>query len=424
MSIEIIMPAMEMAQDTGTLVEWLKREGEYVNKGEPLMAIETDKVNVEIESPGAGILVNVRAKAGDKIPVGQVIAELIPQQDLSGFQKPDRSIPSTPVAERLAKELGVDLSKIQATNNRIQKADVLAFAQTQQTQESFQPRLRAATPQARRFALAQQIDLEQVNGSGPRGAVRLRDIQKIIQTQPKTIAPEASAPEEFTRVPLTAMRQRIAERLQTSYQTAPHINLTISIEMSEVQRMMAQLDPIIQEQAGHALTLTTVLTKLVADVLAKHPRLNAHLIEGEIREYHAVHIGIAVALADGLIVPVVKNIQHKGLAAIQSEISDLAARARLGNLKPAEVRGSTFTISNLGMFEIEQFTAILNLPEVGILSVGVIEDVPRNVNGQIALRPVMHLTLNADHRAVDGAVAAQFLQALKRVLEQPYLVLA
>jgi pyruvate dehydrogenase E2 component (dihydrolipoamide acetyltransferase) len=225
---------------------------------------------------------------------------------------------------------------------------------------------------------------------------------------------------EYVVVPIVGIRKTIAERLQASYQKAPHIALTLSVDMSETQRLIAAVSDMVRSQSGHALTLTSVIAKLVASVLLRHPRLNTHLIGGEIRQFRSVHMGIAVALQEGLIVPVVRDIQQKGLAAIQAEISDLSARARAGTLKPSEVRGSTFTISNLGMFGIEQFTAILNHPEVGILSVGTITDVPTGVEGEITLRPMMQLTLNADHRVVDGAVAAHFLQDLKRTIASPY----
>lgn len=445
MTIEIVMPAMEMAQDNATLVAWLKQEGEYVNKGQALLTIETDKVNVDIEAPGAGYLANVRARAGDKVPVGQVIAELVPELVPAKGTPPAatvKTIAISPLAERLAREFGVEPSAIKPKGARIEKADVMAYVDAQRAPAGEPPvkaRLAPATPQARRLAREHQLDVAALPTSGAYGAVRVRDVERAIETaraaaasQPAPIAApipgspvSAPAPsDEYRVVPIAGIRKKIAERLQASYQTAPHIALTLSADMTEVQRLVEQLNPLVLEQAGHALTITTVLAKLVSGVLLRYPRVNAHLVGDELREYNAVHLGIAVALDEGLIVPVVRDANQKGLAQIQAEVTDLATRARAGGLKPGEVRGSTFTLSNLGMFEIETFTAILNPPEVGILSIGSITDTAVKVDGQIVMRPSMRFTLNADHRAVDGAVAARFLQSLKQVIERPYRVLA
>lgn len=439
--IEIIMPAMEMAQDTGTLLQWLKQEGEFVQKGEPLFQVETDKVSVDIEATGSGYLANVAAQPGDKIPVGQVIAQLVPQPvpaqaqdatvETSTSESVSREVAISPLARLLAQELEIDPAQIPARGRRIEKADVLAFAEARtakQESTAMPQRLPAATPQARRAARERGIDLTSVQGSGPGGAVRLRDLAGLSAAAAVPTAPavqpstptSARGQEAYTVVPLAGIRKSVADRLQASYQTAPHIALTIQVDMTEAKRLVSAVGETVRAQTGHPLTLTTVIAKLVGSVLLRHPRLNAHLVGAEIREFPSVHMGIAVALPEGLIVPVVHDVTQKGLAAIQGEVSDLSARARAGTLKPNEVRGGTFTISNLGMFEIEQFSAILNPPEVAILSVGTITDTPINANGQIVLRPMMHLTLNADHRAVDGAVAAHFLQDLKRTIASPY----
>lgn len=450
MNKPIYMPAMEMAQDKGTLVQWLKQEGAYVQKGEPLFLVETDKVSVEIEATGSGYLANLKAQAGDQVPVGQVIAELVeqapnptgaePQIKPTASEQPTREIQISPLARRLAQELEIDPAQFPQRRGRIEKADVLEYAEQMtgaaQKSTGAQPaalykshRLMPATPQARRMASERGIDLRDVKGSGPKGAVRARDILSLepdtgstnqIVASPALAPQPAAANVDYTVVPIAGIRKTIAERLQSSYQTAPHISLTIAVDMTETQRLISDVNEMVRAQSEHGLTLTTVIAKLVASVLLRHPRVNAHLIGDEIREFYAVHMGIAVALTDGLIVPVVRDIAQKGLAVIQAEVSDLAARARAGTLKPNEVRDSTFTISNLGMFEIEQFSAILNPPEVGILSVGRITETPANSDGQIVLRPMMHLTLNADHRAVDGAVAAQFLKDLKRTIASPY----
>lgn len=445
----IYMPAMEMAQDKGTLVQWLKQEGAYVQKGEPLFLVETDKVSVEIEATGSGYLANLGAQAGDQVPVGQVIAELVEQApdkipvdtqtSVTASAPESREIQISPLAKRLALELDIDPKLITPHRGRIEKADVLEYAArlTAAVQSSgplppalpTQSRLLIpATPQARRIAGERGIDLRQVQGSGPNGAVRARDLEafqsqtvltnEIVAPSDPTLRPAAIL--DYTIVPVAGIRKTIADRLQSSYQTAPHIALTIAVDMFETQRLIASVNETVRAQSGFGLTISSVVAKLVASVLLRHPRVNAHLVGDEIRQFHAVNLGVAVALEDGLIVPVIHDIARKGLAVIQKELSDLSARARAGTLKPHEVRGGTFTLSNLGMFEIEQFSAILNPPEVGILSVGSITETPVNLGGQMGLRPLMHLTLNADHRAVDGAVAAHFLQDLKRTIANPF----
>jgi pyruvate dehydrogenase E2 component (dihydrolipoamide acetyltransferase) len=219
---------------------------------------------------------------------------------------------------------------------------------------------------------------------------------------------------------MKGIRKVIAERLQHSAQTAPHIALTLSVDMTEIKRLMANLAGPVRQETGLELTLTAILARVTALALIRHPRLNAHLVDQEIREFKEVALGIAVALEDGLIVPVIRNAQARGLAALQAELSDLAQRGRAGKLGLDQIKGSTFTISNLGMYGVEQFTAILNPPEVGILAVGAITPGPAELEGQLVMRPLMRLTLMVDHRAVDGAVGAQFLATVKTILENPY----
>jgi pyruvate dehydrogenase E2 component (dihydrolipoamide acetyltransferase) len=223
---------------------------------------------------------------------------------------------------------------------------------------------------------------------------------------------------EYRAVPLKGMRRTIAERLQASYQTAPHISLAMSINASEVRRVIDQ-----SKNSGSKLTLTAIILKAVAATLWVNPRLNAHLVEQEIREFHAVHLGVAVGLENGLVVPVIRNVERKDGATVQSELNDLTNRARSGRLQAHEMKGSTFTVSNLGMFGIEHFSSILNPPEVGILSVGAIKETPVVRDGQIVSEPVMCVTLNADHRAVDGVSAAKWLNSFKEALAEPRHIL-
>lgn len=382
MATEVIMPALEMSQEQGVLVRWLKSEGEFVARGEPLMEIETDKAVMEIEAAASGILSNVIAREGDEIPVGQGIAWLLKE----GEAAPSPAVRAT---------------RPQRPSTRPGTARREPHTKTPTRSPSRRGRVRAS-PRARKMARKLGIDLATVTGSGPKGAILPRDLEAHQAAARKDDAAEL----EYRVVPVKGTRRSIARRTQESYRNAPHISLSLSLDVTGLQ---ARTTP--------QRRLTPCLLKAVADALLKHPRLNAHLVEEEIREFQPVHLGVAVSLEDGLVVPVVRNVERKGVERIQTELADLAERSRKRTLQPEEMKGSTFSVSNLGMYGIEQFTSILNPPEVGILSVGTVRPLPVVVDGQVAVRSRMQVTLNADHRAVDGAAAAQFLKALKEFVE-------
>ena len=405
------MPALEMAQETGTLVRWLKEEGEHVSKGEPLMEIETDKALMEIEATDSGILSHITAQPGEEVPVGRIIALLLTEQEQLGA--PSR-LPSS--AEIPGEDQKKPLSQATVTQPAPREGGQIASAQPRVA-----PKLTPASPKARRLASERGIDLSALSGSGPRGARSAEDVLGGAAEVPGT---PRSGSADHKVVHITGMRKTIAERLLRSHQAAPHISLTLSIDMSQVRQHVKELSARVESPAGTRRTVTAFVSKAVAVALRQHPRVNAHLIEQEIREYHVVHLGIAVALEDGLVAPVIRNVERKSVVAIQSELEDLITRARSRRLQAQEMRGGTFTISNLGMFGIEQFSAILNPPEVGILSVGAIRDIPVGVQGQVVLSPMMQVTVTVDHRAVDGAVAARFLNFLKEILENPDASLA
>ena len=382
MATEVIMPALEMSQEQGVLVRWLKSEGELVARGEPLMEIETDKAVMEIEASASGILSNVTAREGDEIPVGQGIAWLLDEGE---------SAPSP--SARAAR------SQRPATRSGTARRE--RETKTRARSPSRRGRVRAS-PRARKMARQLGIDLATVTGSGPKGAILPRDLEAHAAASKAAVAGE----QEYHVVPIKGTRRSIARRTSESYRNAPHISLSVSLDVTGLQ---ARTTP--------QRRLTPCLVRMVAGALLKHPRLNAHLVEEEIREFPAVHLGVAVSLEDGLVVPVLRNVEQKGIERIQTELADLAHRSRKRTLQPEEMKGSTFSVSNLGMYGIEQFTSILNPPEVGILSVGTVRAVPVVVDGRVAVRSRMQVTLNADHRAVDGAVAAQFLQTLKESVE-------
>jgi pyruvate dehydrogenase E2 component (dihydrolipoamide acetyltransferase) len=377
-------------------VRWLKAPGASVRKGEPLLEIETDKVTVEIEAPASGVLANVTAQAGDEVPVGRVIALLLAEGEG----------PVTPPSPEPEPAAGSPVAPPVSSPSRGEAAR----------------RHTLASPKARRLAREQGLDLALLPASGPEGAVLAADVRAALaggadgMRKPK---PPPGEDDGYRVIPVKGIRRAIAERVRLSHQSVPSIALTLSADMGEVLRLRDQLGSSIQAAKGGPLSLTALLVKLIGVALLQHPRLNAHLVGDEIREFAAVHLGVAVALSDGLVVPVLHHVERKGLSAIHAELRDLTDRARAGGLKLNEVQGATFTLSNLGMFGVEQFTALVNPPEVGLLSVGSTREIPVGVNGQIVLRPRMQVTLNADHRALDGAVAAAFLSTLKGILEDP-----
>ncbi len=461
MATPVIMPKLEMAQETATVIEWLKKEGEYVEKGEPLLVVETDKVTVEIESPASGILAGVRVGPGDVVPVTQVIAYILqPGEELpeearvepappppppppapsaappppppppapSAAPPPPpppphaAAPPATPVALRLAEAYGVDLRTVVGTGpgGQITRADVEAALARREERPSPPPppdRVRA-TPAARRIARERGVDLKAVRGTGPRGRVQAADVLAFAAAPPAAPAP---APEV---IPLAGMRRTIAERMTASYQTAPHITFTVRVDMGSLESARARLNEEAEATGGPRVSVTALLVKAVAWALRRHPWLNSTLQGEEIHLLPEINVGVAVALDEGLIVPVVRQADRKGIAEIAAEVNDLVARAREGRLTPADVAGGTFTVSNLGPFGVEQFTAIINPPQAAILAVGATQREPVvNEAGEVVVRPVMRMTLSADHRIVDGAQAARFLVDLKGALEAPILLL-
>jgi len=426
------MPKLEMAQETATVVEWLKQEGEQIEKGEPLLVVETDKVTVEIEAPASGMLAGVRAEPQQVVPVTETIAyilqpgEELPQETEAPAPSLPPSVPTpavsaTPVARRLAAAHGVDLNTVVGTGpgGQITKADVEAAmaAPSSPALESRPGKIRA-TPAARRIARERGVDLSTVKGSGPRGRVQAADILAFAPIPAVVSAPAAEV------IPLQGVRRTIAERMTASYRTAPHITLTIRVDMGAFEEVRAQLNAKAKAAKQPRVSVTALIVKAVAWALKHHPRLNSSLRGEEIHLLPEINVGVAVALEEGLIVPVVQQADHKSVAKIAAEVNDLTARAREGRLTPADVAGGTFTVSNLGPFGIEQFTAIINPPQAAILAVGVTRPEAVVAEGnQLIVRPVMRMTLSADHRIVDGAVAARFLADLREALERPMLLL-
>jgi pyruvate dehydrogenase E2 component (dihydrolipoamide acetyltransferase) len=450
MATDVIMPKVDMDQETGTVARWLKHNGDEVKQGEIILEIETDKVAIEVESPASGILNGIMVGEGQTVPIATTIAYILqPGEVLPVGAKPtkqaeemepspkvpvqqtDWEAPITPVARNVAAAAGIDPGTISGTGRggRVTRRDVEEALAAPKPFGNGKGKV-YATPAARRIATEQGVVLEAVSGSGPDSRVQAADVLAYVETAVTTPAPQPSLRPMVEVIPLQGKRRTIAERLTASYQSVPHINFTASIDMTHFDEARRQLNARIEKDGGARISATALLAKIVGQTLLNHPWLNSSFRDGqgeqeaEIHLFKEVNLGIAVALEDGLIVPVVQDAANKGVAQIAAEVKDLAVRARNGQLAPAEVREGTFTISNLGPFGVEQFTAIINPPQAAILAVGATRpEVVADADGQVVVRPIMHVTLAADHRVVDGAVAAHFIADLKAALEEPVLLL-
>jgi pyruvate dehydrogenase E2 component (dihydrolipoamide acetyltransferase) len=424
MATEVIVPKVDMVMETGTFVEWLKNEGDRIEKGNPLFIIQTDKANIEIEASASGILSGLQAKPDEVLPVTQVIAYILAPGE------------ALPVKTGVSPAPGGAAAAAVAPPSPLQPEAPAAHPEATPASAG-QGKVRA-TPVARRLAAEVGVDLSQVVGHGSRGRVHRHDVELFAAQKPVSVAsqpaelfrPAAPAPKiplpDARRkevIPLAGPRKIIADRLSYSAFTAPHITLSLHVDMTEAARFRSLVLESIQQKTGQRLSYTAIIARAVAAVLPRHPSLNASLQDDQIIVWEDVHLGIATSLEDYLIVPVVREAQTKNLAQLVSLMGDLLERARTKRLKPVEMSGSTFTISNLGMFGIESFTAIINPPEAAILAVGKMVDTPVKSGAGIELRPMMNLSISVDHRLVDGAAAARFLAELKDTLENPYLLI-
>jgi pyruvate dehydrogenase E2 component (dihydrolipoamide acetyltransferase) len=480
MASAVIMPALELAQETGKVLRWLKAPGDPVAKGEAIAEIETDKVTIELEAPASGILGELAAQEGDVVPVGQAIATILapgeagaparaaaapaarvatagssasagtvprPASTAPGLAAATAatsaapaptSIKASPLARRLAAQHGVDLAQIKTSSGKIEKADVLAHVEARQAAgNGAAGRLVPASPKARRLAAERGVDLGGVRGSGPSGAILTADVLAAAVPTPAAppvpAAPAPAAPAAMAdarpgarpaeAVPVGTVWRIMAERMTASWTSAPHFYLVREVD---VTRLIAWRAHAVARagDAGPRLTYTDMLVKLVAAALVRHPAANTSWRDGAIARNAEVNVGLAVAVEAGLVVPVLHGADALGLAEIAARREDVVARAQAGRLRPADIQGGGFTISNLGMYGVDAFSAIVNPPQAAILAVGRIADRVVAVNGQPAVRPTMVLTLSCDHRALDGARAAEFLGALADLVEEPLALLS
>jgi len=450
MATNVIMPALELAQETGKILRWIKSPGDSVAKGEPLLEIETDKVTVEVEAPASGILRDVTAGVGDVVTVGKTIAVIAAPGEVAAPAPAGASAPparavappsaepvkASPLARRLAEQHGVDLTRLKTASGRIEKADVLAYVEAQKTPAgngaaaaapaSAAARLVAASPKARRLAAERGVDLRTLRGSGPAGAVIADDVATAMP--PATTPRVAAAPPAAATAGAAAMAgvqgvsnvwRIMAERITSSWTTVPHFFLVREVNVSRLASWLSQA----RKHSGAHVSYTDLIVRLVAAAIAQNPRVNVSWKDGALAQHPEINVGLAVAIDDGLVVPVIHRADTLTLAQLAEHRRDLVARAQSGRLRPADIQGGTFTISNLGTYGVDAFSAIVNPPQAAILAVGRIADRVVPVSGQAVVQPTMVLTLSCDHRALDGARGAQFLGALADLIEEPLALL-
>ncbi len=386
------MPALGVAQEKGTLINWLKAEGQTVTKGEPLMEVETDKATVEIEAPASGILAHVTAAPGDEVPVGNKIALILAPGESVARGEPARPVP-------------VDLDMTQP----IPLATKIAPAPQTQAPRS---RIMPASPAARRIAREKGVDLSTLHGTGPHGAILAEDVAR---SAPSQRGSSGGPPKLKETVQLTPMRRIVGERMAKSKQSAPHFYLSMDADMTEIIRRRAKSK---EDREITVPSINDYILGATARALSRYPSLNAAFTERGVELYGEINLGVAVALEDGLVVPVIRNADRLSLIELAQQSRELAEKAQKKKLFPLDYEGGTFTVSNLGMFGVDNFVAIINPPQCAILAVGQVA--PRVVaHGEgIAVRPMMTMSLSADHRVVDGAMAARFLQEVKGQLEK------
>jgi pyruvate dehydrogenase E2 component (dihydrolipoyllysine-residue acetyltransferase) len=444
MAQEIVLPQWGMEMQDATIVKWLKQEGDSVREGEPLVEVETAKIETEMESTASGVLAHILVPEGATVPIRSVLAivaapgEQVPRPanaapSITPASAPAHAMPSlaasvspvsqgssqvVPAARRLAQERGIDLARIRGTGpgGRILLEDVQrAIAAHSAAPPAPAEGSVQVTPVARRLAQQHGIDLSQVHGTGPKGRIVVEDVQRAIAAQAQPMGQPAQV------VPIRGIRQTIATRMLQSLQTMAQVTLTTEVDVTDAMRLREGLAR--QWQDGGLSPLHLVI-KATARALKEHPRMNAMQQEHEIELVQEINIGVAVSLQEGLIVLTLRRADEKHLAEIARESHKLANKAREGQASYDEVTGGTFTITNLGSYGIDAFTPIINAPQVGILGIGRVVEKPVVYQGEITKRAMMFLSLTFDHRAIDGAPAAEFLATVKGSLEDPWWMVA
>ena len=407
MAVSVVMPALEMAQETGKLVSWKKKEGDQVARGEMLLEVETDKAVVEIEAAGDGVLSGVTAKEGDVVPVGQTIAWLL---------KPGEALPTG----------GPQVQ----TGRKMDSAPAAAAAAAPPA--AAEPASVAGariSPKARRLAREHGVDITRLRGSGPGGEILADDILKVASGAAPSTPPAQQAPPAARPAPpagggpqpgaVTSIGRIMAERTTQSWTTVPHFFVARDVDATALNATRERLIPTIEKSHGVKVTHTDLIVAAVSRALRQHPRMNGSWTNGSITIHDDVNVALAMAVEDAVVTAVIKNSDRIGLGDIAKRRKELSERARANKLQPADITGATFTISNLGMFAVDAFTAIIVPPQAGILAVGAIGERVVAAGGMIGVKPIVTLTLSSDHRVVDGVRAAQFLTDVVAALSEP-----
>ncbi|MDH5363213.1 MAG: 2-oxo acid dehydrogenase subunit E2 [Aigarchaeota archaeon] len=399
MVVEVIMPKLGQTMEEGKIIKWLKKEGERVEKGEPLIEIETDKTILEVEARGSGVLRKILAREDDVVPVTKTIGYIAEEGE--AIPEEAAPAPTAPIPTATATKTP-SMEKPKVKTARIK-----------------------ASPLAKKIAEEKGIDLSRVTGTGPGGRITKDDVLSHLASKAAVTAPTLAPTlaEELEAIPMSGMRKAIAKKMVYSKTNIPHFYVSTEVDMTEAAKMRQNLIPEIEAKTGVRLSFTHVLIRSVAMALKEFPQINAIYDNGNIKLAKEINIGIAVGLEEGLIVPVLKGADRMDLIQIASKTSRLVAKTREKRLREDEFVGGTFTISNMGAFDVDSFIAIINPPETAILAVGRTKEKPAVVEGRIEVRSMMTITLSADHRIVDGVLAAKFLQRIKATLEAPYNLL-
>ena len=389
MPISVVMPALEMAQDTGKLVSWLKKDGDRIVKGEPLLEVETDKAVLEIGAPGDGILAGISAQPGMEIPVGKTIAWIV---------QPGEAPPTKAEEPTSWRRIELDAGTNRTTHN---------------TEINIVSRELKVSPKARRLAKERGVDLSRLQGSGPEGEILAADVMSTAGT-------EMSPAPVTTYESGSTVARLMAKRVTEAWTTVPHFYVVREVDAAGLKSARERSANSVEQSHKTKLTVTDLLIAIVAGALVHHPEMNASWLDSHIQHHPEVNISLAMAIEGGVVAPVIHQADQLSLGEIAARRSDLSARARRSKLRPTDITGGTFTISNLGMFDVDEFTAIITPPQSAILTIGRIADRVVAVNGQPAVRPMMTLTLASDHRVIDGARAALFMRDLVKEISLRY----
>ncbi|MSR36726.1 MAG: pyruvate dehydrogenase complex dihydrolipoamide acetyltransferase [Gemmatimonadetes bacterium] len=432
MATKVHMEALSPTMEEGQVVKWHKAEGDVVSQGQLLAEIETDKATMELIARGDGVLRKILKREGETAPVGDVIAVIAAEgEDISALvgaaggngaateapkSKSDHKIEAAPPAAPPAQAARAAAPAAQPAARPARPVGDSAPA-------AEGGRLKAS-PLAKRLAREAGVELTGLRGSGPGGRIVKRDVEEAAERAPAPAAAPAwsMGGPDFEDLKVSQMRKTIARRLTESLAPVPHFFLTVDVDMDRAQQARSRINGLL-ESRNEKISLNDLVIRAAASALRQHPAVNSAWMGDHIRRHNRVHIGVAVAVEDGLITPIIRDADRKGVAEIAREVRELAGRAREKKLKPDEYTGSTFSISNLGMFGIQEFTGIINPPEAAILAVGQVQETAVVMGGQVVVRPRMKVTMSCDHRAIDGATGARFLQTLQAMLEEPASIL-